>query len=92
MIVYRRIYKNLRKKWGLNVKEVIIHVSQRVDAVAGVITVIRTVDQETGEIIRSDLTVRQWGNPSEIKEQMLADAINECRENDENYKIFKKGD
>lgn len=49
----------------------------------------RIVDKETGEILRSDVMARQWGNPLEIKSQMINDAINECNEKGESYEIYE---
>jgi hypothetical protein len=33
---------------------------------------------------------RQWGDPVEIKEQMLIDAIKDCEEKGEKYEIYEK--
>jgi hypothetical protein len=72
------------------VKNVIIHITQKIDAVAGIITTVRIVDKETGEILRSDIMARQWGDPVEIKKQMLNDAIKDCEEKEEKYEIYEK--
>jgi hypothetical protein len=72
------------------VRNVIIHISQRIDAAAGIITTVRTVNKETGEILRSDVIARQWGDPLEIKSEMINDAINECNEKGEKYEIYEK--